>query len=102
MFAGTAGRLAYGLLTLDGGDRRRGVRVSPPDCREPSGLLPARRWVTDDGPRPPVELGAVAATSERRRSGRPCHPRAISSGHQRYPADSHGHFEEAGRLGARL
>ena len=29
-----------------------------------------------------------------------CHPHATSSGHQRYPTDNHGHFEEAGGLGA--
>ena len=32
----------------------------------------------------------------------PCHPRATSSGHERYPADSHGHLDEASRLGAGL
>jgi hypothetical protein len=57
---------------------------------------------SDDGPHPLGQLGAVAARWERRRSRRPCHPRAISSGHQRYPADNHGHFEEADGLGARL
>jgi len=50
------------------------------------------------GPHPTVMVGAVAARCERRRSRRPCHPRAISSGHERYPADSHGHFEDAGGL----
>jgi hypothetical protein len=44
---------------------------------------------------------AVAARRKHRRPRRPCHPRAISSGHQRYPADSHGHFERALMLGAR-
>ena len=46
--------------------------------------------VTEDGPHTPVQLGAVATTCERRRSRRPCHPRDISSGQQRYPADCHG------------
>jgi hypothetical protein len=49
--------------------------------------------VTEDGPRPLAELGAVAARRERRRSRRPCHLRAISSGHQRYVAVSHGSLE---------
>jgi hypothetical protein len=31
----------------------------------------------------------------RRRSRRPCHSRATSSGHQRYPADNHGYSERA-------
>jgi hypothetical protein len=56
--------------------------------------------VTADGPHPPVQLGAVAATCEPRRSRRACHPRAISSGHGRYLADSHGHSEKAAWLGA--
>ena len=49
---------------------------------------------------PSGQLGAVAARWEHRRSRRPCHPRAISSGHERYVADSHGHSEEAVGLGA--
>jgi hypothetical protein len=38
-----------------------------PDCREPSGLLPTKQWVTKDGPHPLGELGAVAARCEHRR-----------------------------------
>jgi hypothetical protein len=79
---------------------RSGVRVSPPGCREPSGLLATRRW----SPRVGLTLwpaGAVVARGEHRRSRRPCHPRAIGSGHQRYPADSQGHFKEPGGLAAR-
>ena len=49
--------------------------------------------VTEDGPRPSTRAG--------NRSRRLCHPRAISSGHERYAALKHGHFEEAGGLGAR-
>jgi hypothetical protein len=49
--------------------------------------------VTKDGPHPPGELRTVAARWERRRSRRPCHPHAIRSGQERYPAVSHGHFE---------
>ena len=37
------------------------------------------------------QLGAVAARWKHRRSRRPCHPRAISSGHERYVAVTHGH-----------
>ena len=91
----TAGRSTSSSLTSGGGDRRGGVRVSPPSCREPSGRLPARRWVTEDGPHPPDELGAVAATCERSSFSPACHPRATSSGHERYPAVSHGHSETA-------
>jgi hypothetical protein len=42
----------------------------------------------------------MAASCEPRRARRPCHPGAISSGHQRYPAVSHGHAETAVALGA--
>ena len=68
--------------------------------------LPRAPWalaheavVTEDGPRPPGQLGAVAARCEHRRSRRPCHPRAISSGHERYPAVNHGHSEARAELG---
>jgi hypothetical protein len=44
------------------------------------------------------QLGAVAVRWEHRRSRRPCHPRATSSGHERYVAVSYGHCEEAGGL----
>jgi hypothetical protein len=81
--------------------RRAGVRVSLPNCREPLRALAHEAVVTEDGPHPLAELGAIAATSERRRSRAPCHPRAISSGHQRYPADSHGHSEIAAERAAR-
>jgi hypothetical protein len=90
------------FLTSGDARGRRGVRVSPPSCREPSGLLPTARWVTDDGPHPVAELGAVTARGSGRRSHRPCHTRATSSGHQRYAADSHGQSEEASGLGSRL
>jgi hypothetical protein len=48
---------------------------------------------------PSGRAGAVAATREHGRSCRPCHPRAISSGHERYLADIHGHIERAVMLG---
>ena len=47
-------------------------------------------------------LGAVAASWEHRRSHLPCHPRATSTGHERYAAVSRGHFEEAGALDTRV
>jgi hypothetical protein len=56
---------------------------------------------TDDGPHPRAELGAIAARWERRRSRRPCHSRATSSGHERYPADNHGQSARVDELGAR-
>jgi hypothetical protein len=78
-------------------------RSSSPSTQLPRALraLAHEAVVTEDGPHPAVELGAVAARCEPRRSRRPCHPRAIRSGHERYPTDSHGHFEEAVGLGAR-
>jgi hypothetical protein len=76
-----------------------GVQVSPPSCREPFRALAHEAVVTKDGPHPAVELRAVATRSEHRRSCWPCHSCAISSGHERYLADSHGHFERAVMLG---
>jgi hypothetical protein len=70
--------------------------------RDPTGPeeLPRVLWalahetvVTEDGPHPLGELGAVAARCEHHRSRRPCHPRAISSGHERMP----GEVRAAGR-----
>jgi hypothetical protein len=51
---------------------------------------------------PSGRSGSHRRQVEHCRSCRPGHPRAISSGHQRYPAVSHGHSEEAGGLDARL
>jgi hypothetical protein len=42
-----------------------------------------RRQMASQGPSP--------SRADHRRTRRPCHPRAISSGHHRYVADSHGH-----------
>jgi hypothetical protein len=77
-----AARSAYRLLTSDGGQERRGGRVSPPGCREPHGLSPTRRL----SPR----AGLTQRSSWSRRSQVPSSaflptvpPRATSSGHQR-------------------
>jgi hypothetical protein len=59
----TAGRSTSNSLTSGGRDRELGFNL-PPGCREPSRLLAARRWVIEDGPYPPNELGAVAVTCE--------------------------------------
>ena len=77
--------------TSGGGERRSRIRVSPPGCREPlPGSCP--RGVAHRGrASPAVEPGAVAASCGHRRSCRPCHPRAISSSHERYAAVNHGH-----------
>jgi hypothetical protein len=79
---------------------RWGVRRSHPTppracgpC-QPSGSHPKRASLTG-------RAGTVAARCQHRRSRRPCHPRAISSGHERYPADNHGHSEKTVGLGAR-
>jgi hypothetical protein len=73
-----------------------GVRVSRPGCREPSGLLPTRRWSPRTGLAlyPLCELGTVTFRCEPGRSHRPCHPPAISSGQQRYAAVGHGHLQD--------
>lgn len=51
---------------------------------------------------PSRRVGAVAAGCEPRASLQPCHPRAISSGYERYVTVSHGHFDSAGRVGIGL
>jgi hypothetical protein len=73
--------------------------VTRPGCRERFRALAHEAVVTEDGPRPLRELGTVTLRCEPR-SRRPCHPRAVSSGHERSPAVSYGHFEEAVGLGA--
>jgi hypothetical protein len=93
----SADRPSYGLSIFHG---RARVESPPPGCREPSGLLPTRQW----SPGTALTLWASWVPSpsgaEHHRSRRPCHPRAISSGHQRYPADNHGHFEKLDGLGS--
>jgi hypothetical protein len=81
-----------------GGPRGAG---HPPAAASPSGLLPTRR-ARQGRASPCGPAGSFAARSEHRHSGRPCHPRAISSGHERYPADSHGQSDWADRVGIRL
>jgi hypothetical protein len=49
---------------------------------------------------PSGELGAIAARCKPRSSHRPCHPRAISSGHERSPAVTHGQSERTVRQDA--
>jgi hypothetical protein len=77
-------------LTRDRGrkatDRTQAAVRPPASCQRGT-------WITEDGPYPRAEVGAIAATCEHHRSRRPCHPRAISSGHERYPADNHGHSQ---------
>jgi hypothetical protein len=64
--------------------------------------LPTTRCPPPNEPYPPVELEPSPTRANHRRSRPPCHLRAISSGHERYAADNHGHFEEARGLGACL
>jgi hypothetical protein len=60
----------------------------------------ANEWMlTEDGPHPTVRVEPTARPRTKRRSHRPCHPRATSSGHQRYLADSRGHSGRAVALG---
>jgi hypothetical protein len=80
--------------------RRARVRVSPPGCREPFGSWPRSGWSPKTGLTLWLRWEPSLPGAERRRSCRPCHPRAISSGHQRYPADNHGHSEWTDGLGS--
>ena len=70
-----------------------------PSCRAAFAACP-RRGGHRGQASPSSRAGAVAARCERRRSHWPCHPRAINSGHERYPTDNHGHSKQAVRLGA--
>jgi hypothetical protein len=74
--------------------------LSPYGCRAASRLAYAAVGHLGQAS-PNTRVGAVAAKAKHRCSRRPCHSHAIRSGHKRYAADSHGHFEEAGGLGAR-
>jgi hypothetical protein len=75
----------------EGGETPPSAASPPGSCQRCGGHL--RRTL------PSGRAGAVAARREDRCSCRPCHPRAISSGHERYLTDGHGHFE--GRWGGR-
>jgi hypothetical protein len=84
-----------------GPERRRRPR---PDgtgrAAAPHSRLAHETVVTEDGPYPLHELGAVASTCEVVVLVGRATPRAISSGHERYRADSHGHSERADGLGS--
>jgi hypothetical protein len=81
--------------------RIRRLRAWCPTCRKAPSALANDAVVAGDGltrwpswePSPPGRSG---------RSRRPCHPRATSRGHQRYPADSHGHSEKVADRAAPL
>jgi hypothetical protein len=73
-------------------DGRVRVRVSHPAAMR-SPALPTRRWITEDGPHPPAELGGVGTRCEPRRSHRRGHPPAIKSGRERYVADRESSLE---------
>jgi hypothetical protein len=67
-----------------------GPGSSPPSgCREPCGLLPTRRVVTEDGPHRTVRV-SHQRTRIPGSSLAACHYRATHSGPYRSPADNHG------------
>jgi hypothetical protein len=92
------GRMASWPWTEKIGDVELASRQAA--AASPAGSCPRGSSSPRTGRHPAVELGAVAASLEHHRPRRPCHPRAITSGHERSPADSYGHFEGAGGLGA--
>jgi hypothetical protein len=93
----TAGQPACPLVS--GPPRPRLQRRGHPSCR--AAFAACLRGTGHRGrPSPSSRAGAVAARCERRCPRRPCHPRARSSGHQRYAAVSHGHSKEAVGQGA--
>ena len=72
-----------------------------PSLLEPFRLLPTVQWSPGTGLtlRSSWEPSPLAASQRCPR--RPCHPRAISSGHQRYPPDSHGQSDRTYKLADR-
>jgi hypothetical protein len=75
----TAGRHAYSLLTSGGAERRRGVRVSPTRLPRALRLLATIRWSPKTGLTFWLRWQPSLPAAERRRSRRPCHPRAITA-----------------------
>ena len=73
-----------------------------PSTRLPRALrtLAHEAVVAGDGPHPLGQLGAVTVRCGASSFSSAVPPRAISSGHQRYPADNHGHFEKLDGLGS--
>jgi hypothetical protein len=94
----TAGERQDVAVNRQHAGRRGGVRVSPPAAASPPALGhdPA---VTEDGPHPLAEVGAIAARCEHRRPRRPCHKRAIHSSPDRSRADNHGQNRNVLELG---
>jgi hypothetical protein len=80
---------------------RRGARagVSRSGCREPAGLLPTMRRVTEDGLTLRTSWEPSPPRASDCRSRRPCHPRATSRGHEPYPAASRGSLRNVCRAG---
>ena len=93
------------MTTMDAtASSRRGVVEAPAQwraslCRGAENGLPTRQWLPRTDLTQETSWGAVTATANDRRSCRPCHLRATSSGHQRSAADGQGHSERAVRLG---
>jgi hypothetical protein len=97
--AKTAGHAAATATTSHGEAQWGRVQVPQPACREPAGLLPTRRWSPRTGLTHWTSWEPSPPRANDRRSRRPCHPRATSSGHELYPAVSHGHSQATVELG---
>src|SRR5215211_1294855 len=98
----TAGGSTSNSLTSGGRDRESGFK-SP--ARLPGALQAlGRKAVGHRGRASPTERvgGPSPPRANDRHSRRPCHLPAISSGHERYIAVSHGHFGRAVPLGTRF
>jgi hypothetical protein len=108
--AGTQGRTSEQPVRRAMAVDERGLlaHARPPGRCECAWLLPRRRRGCERGSqsyRAGPGLGPTEAIAHRwnhPHTRGPCHPRAISSGHQRSVAVSHGHFGKAIALGARL
>jgi hypothetical protein len=76
------------------------AEASPPGSCQRGGGHRGQASPSEDRPHPLVKWKPSLLGAEHRRSRRLCHPRAISSGHKRYPAVNHGQSARFDQLGA--
>jgi hypothetical protein len=92
-------QMSFRLLVIAELDKDDVGGVCHPGCREPSEPLPARQVSSWGGPHSVHELGAVVLSSGASLFSPPCHPRAISSGYERYSSGQPRSIGEGCRAG---
>jgi hypothetical protein len=85
-------------LWLGGAKVARELEGACPTCREPSRLLPTRQVVALGWPHPSPEGVPSREGLSQSRAHRPCHQRAIHTGHDRSRADNHGQHHSGHNL----